>query len=252
MKMLYSKFISRLIRILKSLLSNSQISDHRFQNKNQVTNSNIILYLLKKKNFLPNFIVDVGCGYGEWTKKLLKIFPSSSYFLFDADKNNNNKLNELKKKNKKINYKICLLSNDIKSYKFYNMGYGSSIFEEQTTHERKVEEILSTKLIDELPKNLIDFNNNLIKLDVQGSELKVLDGLENFIKFFEVIIMEVSLHGYNKNSPLFDEVINYMTNKNFRLYDIFDSKRLGKNKSFLLQFDCMFVRSDSQLFNVKF
>ena len=49
MKMLYSKFISRLIRILKSLLSNSQISDHRFQNKNQVTNSNIILYLLKKK-----------------------------------------------------------------------------------------------------------------------------------------------------------------------------------------------------------
>tara|TARA_B100000401_G_C52778164_1_gene706800 strand:+ start:576 stop:1328 length:753 start_codon:yes stop_codon:yes gene_type:complete len=250
--MIYSKLISRIIRFLKSLLSNSQISDHRFQNKNQVTNSDIILYLLKKKNFIPNFIVDVGCGYGEWTKKLLKIFPSSSYFLFDADKNNNNKLYNLKEKNKNINYKICLLSNDKKYYKFYNMGYGSSIFEEQTDYKRKIEEILSTRLKDELPKNLINFNNNLIKLDVQGSELKILDGLEDLIESFEVIIMEVSLHNYNKNSPLFDEVINYMRSKSFRLYDIFDPKRLGKDNSFLLQFDCMFVRNDSKLFNVKF
>ena len=250
--MIYLKFISRLIRFLKSLLTKTQLSNHKFQNKNQVTNANIILNLLKNKNFLPNYIVDVGCGYGEWTKKLLNIFPMSNFYLYDADKNNFEKLDLLKENNKNIHFKICLLSDDNRPYKFYNMGYGSSIFEEQTTHNRDIEEISSTTLNQELPDELKNQNNNLIKLDVQGSELKVLEGLKDTINSFEVIILEVSIHNYNKDSPLFDKVMNYMVEKNYRLYDLFDLKRLGNNKSFLVQFDCVFVRNNSELFKVKF
>ena len=95
-------------------------------------------------------------------------------------------------------------------------------------------------------------SNNLIKLDVQGSEMKILKGLKNTINSFEVIILEVSIHNYNKDSPLFDKVMNYMNEKDYRLYDLFDLKRLGDNKSFLVQFDCVFVRNNSELFNVKF
>ena len=250
--MIYLKFISRLIRFCKSLLTNTQLSNHKFQNKNQVTNANIILNLLKNKNFSPNYIVDVGCGYGEWTKKLLNIFPMSNFYLYDADKNNFEKLDLLKENNKNIHFKICLLSDDNRPYKFYNMGYGSSIFEEQTTHYRDIEEISSTTLNQELPDELKNQNNNLIKLDVQGSELKVLEGLKDTINSFEVIILEVSIHNYNKDSPLFDKVMNYMIEKNYRLYDLFDLKRLGNNKSFLVQFDCVFVRNNSELFKVKF
>ena len=250
--MIYLKFISRLIRFLKSLLTKTQLSNHKFQNKNQVTNANIILNLLKKKKFSPNYIVDVGCGYGEWTKKLLNIFPKSDFYLFDADKNNLDKLDILKKKNKNINYKVCLLTDDNRTYNFYNMGYGSSIFEEQTSHNRNVEKITSTTLNQELPDELKEQTNNLIKLDVQGSELKVLEGLKETINAFEVIILEVSIHNYNKDSPLFDKVMNYMNEKNYRLYDLFDLKRLGNNKSFLVQFDCVFVRNNSELFKVKF
>ena len=64
------------MKFFKSLLTIRQLSNHRFQNKNQVTNAKIILNLLKNKNFSPNYIVDVGSGYGEWTKKLLKVFKS--------------------------------------------------------------------------------------------------------------------------------------------------------------------------------
>ena len=250
--MIYLKFISRLIRFLKSLLTKTLLSNHKFQNKNQVTNASIILNLLKKKKISPNYIVDVGCGYGEWTKKLLNIFPKSDFYLFDADKNNLEKLDILKKKNKNINYKICLLTDDNKTYNFYNMGYGSSIFEEQTSHNRNVEKITSTTLDQELPDELKEQTNNLIKLDVQGSELKVLEGLKETINAFEVIILEVSIHNYNKDSPLFDKVMNYMNEKNYRLYDLFDLKRLGNNESFLVQFDCVFVRKNSELFKVKF
>ena len=56
----------------------------------------------------------------------------------------------------------------------------------------------------------------------------------------------------NKNSPLFNDVMTYMNNKGFRLYDLFDLKRLGDNESFLIQSDCIFVRNNSNLLKVKF
>ena len=247
-----NKFFERLSRLFKCFVSRNYTLHHRYQNKNQITNAELILDLLKRKNFIPEYIIDIGCGYGQWTKKLLKFYPSSRYLLFDADKNNIEKLNVLINKYSNVSYKICLLSDDNKSYKFYNMGYGSSIFEEQTSHKRKVFEISSTTLNQELPPELNNHTNNLIKLDVQGAELKVLDGLKETVNSFEVIILEVSLHNYNKDSPLFDKVMNYMNVKGFRLYDLFDLKRLGENESFLIQFDCVFVRNNSNLLNVKF
>ena len=247
-----NKLFERLSRLFICLISSNYKLNHNYQNKNQITNTELILDLLKKKKFNPNFVIDIGCGYGQWTKKLLKFYPSSQYLLFDADKNNTKKLTDLKKNHNNLNFKICLLSDDNSSYKFFNMGYGSSIFEEQTSYKREVEEIVSTTLYQELPIELKKKSNNLIKLDVQGAELKVLDGLKEVINSFEVIILEVSLHNYNKDSPLFDKVMNFMNNKGFRLYDLFDLKRLGNNESFLVQFDCVFVRNNSELLKVKF
>ena len=246
------KFFERLSRLFRCLISNDYKSNHKYQNKNQVTNAELVLNQLKMKNYNPEYVLDIGCGYGQWTKKLLKFYPTAKYLLFDADKNNIKKLDDLKKKFNNLNYKICLLSDDNNKYQFFNMGYGSSIFEEQTSHKREVEEIISTTLDEEIPAELKKYSNNLIKLDVQGAELKILDGLKDSINLFEVIILEVSLHNYNKNSPLFNDVIKYMNDKNFKLYDLFDLKRLGSNDSFLVQFDCVFARNNSELLNVKF
>ena len=249
---LIDKTIERISRFFKFLLSKDFTLNHKFQNKNQVTNANFVINSLKIKNFTPTYIFDVGCGHGEWTRKLLRFYPNSKFFLFDADNNNLVKLENLKKRYQNINYKISLLTDNENFYTFYDMGYGSSIFEEQTSHVRKQKKIKSTTLKNEIPNDLVNYSNNLLKIDVQGAELKVLEGLDELINNFEVIILEVSIHQYNKEAPLFDQVISYMIKKNFRLYDIFDLKRLGHKRSFLLQFDCIFVRKDSNLLNVNF
>jgi len=246
------RLIDKFSRFLNKSISLEHKINHKYQNKNQVTTMFAILNLLKKKNYNPNFIFDVGSGIGEWTKQSLKIFSDSRYYLFDADSNNFEKLSLLKKNYSNISFKINLLSDDINTYKFYNMGYGSSIFEEQTKHNRYVEKLNSITLYDEISDDVLNKTNNLIKLDVQGSEIKILDGLKERINIFEVIILEVSLHNYNKNSPLIDSVMRFMEKQKFRLYDICDLKRLGNEKSFLLQLDCVFVRQNSQLFDVKF
>ena len=249
---MFNKLLSKFIIFLKKKLPVSFKINHKFQNRNQVTNLDIIITSLKNKNFNPDYIVDVGCFRGLWTNKLLKFFPNSKYILFDADDNNIKYLDKLKSSNKNIDYKIILLSDDEKDYDFYSMESGSSIFEEQTNYFRKIKKVKSSLLYNELPNEIKNTKSNLIKLDVQGAELKIISGLKELISNFEVIILEVSLHKYNKGSPLFYDVISHMQNNNFILYDIYDLKRLGDQDSYLLQFDCVFLRENSNLLKVKF
>ena len=249
---MFNKLLSKFIIFLKKILPASFKINHKFQNRNQVTNLDIIITSLKNKKFNPDYIVDVGCFRGVWTNKLLKFFPNSQYILFDADDKNIKYLDKLKSNNKNIDYKIKLLSDDEKDYDFFSMESGSSIFEEQTNYSREIQNIKSSLLYNELPNELKTTKSNLIKLDVQGAELKIIAGLKELINNFEVIILEVSLHKYNKDSPLFYDVITYMQNKKYILYDIYDLKRLGDRDSYLLQFDCVFLREDSSLLKVKF
>ena len=247
-----NKILSKFINKLQKLLPISFRINHKFQNHNQVTNLDIIITSLKNKNFEPKYIVDIGCFRGVWTNKLLKFFPNSKYILFDADDKNIEYLDKLKSNNKNVDYKIKLLSDDEKDYDFFSMASGSSIFEEQTNYSREIKKIKSSLLNNELPREIKNTKSNLIKLDVQGAELKIITGLKELINNFEVIILEVSLHKYNKGAPLFYDVINFMKNKSFVLYDIYDLKRLGDRDSYLLQFDCVFLREDSNLLKVKF
>ena len=127
------------------------------------------------------------------------------------------------------------------------MGYGSSVYEEKTNFSREIEIITSSTLEIQLSKLNFNSFNNIIKLDVQGSEIDILKGLGEKISFFEIIILETSVKEYNKGSPLFIDVVNYMNKINYTLYDIFDLKRLGNYGSFLVQFDAIFVKKNSSL-----
>ena len=247
-----NKILSKFVIALLKLIPISFKINHKFQNHNQVTNFDIIISSLKNKNFKPDYIVDIGCFKGIWTNRLLKFFPNSKYILFDADDKNIKYLDKLKSSNKNVYYNIKLLSDDEKDYDFFSMASGSSIFEEQTNYPREIKKIRSSLLYNELPNEIKNTKSNLIKLDVQGAELKIITGLKELINNFEVIILEVSLHKYNKDAPLFYDVINYMKNKGFVLYDIYDLKRLGNKDSYLLQFDCVFLRDNSNLLNIKF
>lgn len=246
------KILTKLIIFLRNLLPLNKITHHKYLNTNQVTNLNIVMNSLKNRGYMPDNIFDIGCFQGLWSKEISKIFPDSNFFLYDANNDNESYLKLLNLKNNKFTYKFKLFSDDQKKYKFYKMFSGSSIFEEKSSHPRKEIILESSLLSDEITSDIQKIFNNLIKIDAQGSEIKILKGLKNYIRNFEVIILEVSVHEYNKNGPLFDEVMSYMKSKNYILYDIYDLKRLGDNNSFLLQFDCIYVRNNSSLLDVKF
>ena len=179
---------------------------------------------LKNNGLAAANILDIGAYKGEWTFDVLKIFPDARYLLLEANPEREGDLAKFVNNNKKskIQYEISLLaSNTGDEKKFYVMDTASSVLEEHNT-PINIESIVSLKT-----KRLEDicFKNNfnkvdLIKLDVQGYELEILKGGPDILRNAEAVLMEVSLIDIHKDVPLIREVINFMYDFEFVVYDI--------------------------------
>ena len=58
---------------------------------------------------------------------------------------------------------------------------------------------------------------DLIKMDVQGAELDIVQGAETALKHCKDLILELQTVEYNKSAPLASEVIKYIESIGFRL-----------------------------------
>jgi hypothetical protein len=85
---------------------------------------------------------------------------------------------------------------------------------------------------------------DFMKLDVQGAELDVLRGAESCMQSAKYVLMEVSLHRWNKDAPMIEEVISYMAERNFELIDIVDSHVVD---NYLFQVDVLFAHKSTEL-----
>ena len=116
---------------------------------------------------------------------------------------------------------------------------GSSVYRENTVYYQ--DPIVIKKwayALDDL--NLPRFD--LIKLDVQGSELDILKGGKKYLAATQptYLLLETSIQEYNQDAPLAGEVISYLNKNRYRLCDIFDVLYDKSNQ--LLQVDFLFER----------
>jgi FkbM family methyltransferase len=203
------------------------------------------LVLLRNKGFNPKTIIDCGAYVGRWTEMARKIFPDAAFLMLEANPAKERRLKEVKEAAPATTrYAIAVIGAESRpSVKFYQMESGSSVFEEQSAVSRNVIES-PMRTLDEivLEKNLSDVQ--FIKLDVQGYELEILKGASKSLETTLAVLMEVSFLQYNKGAPLFAEVIPFMNERGFVVYDIGSLVRWQGDDS-LLQADLLFVRKDS-------
>lgn len=183
--------------------------------------------------YYPDTILDIGAHKGSWTDECLKIFPKSTYHLFEPIP-----YDELKRY--KNVYNVILNEEDKMVDWFEGRDTGDSIFQE-ISHEYynvKPQERQSRKL-----DNILDassFQNILIKIDCQGAEIPILKGATNVLQKTDFVILEIPLFGeYNKNVPRFIDHINFMDSIGFIPFDMIPPHYINK---FSMQVDMFFIK----------
>jgi len=213
--------------------------------------SNYRLHTLYDKGFRPRTILDIGAYKGEWSQSMKKIFPFSKYFMVEGNKQCEPFLQKTD-----IPYQISMLSNYKKTISYYNHNgldkSGNSVYRERTDaysdkncNVEKVECDTLSNIVKMRKISDIDF----IKLDVQGSEKDVINGGIDIIQNAKIILIELQLVEYNQGAPMLSDMILYMKNIGFKLFDIIELHYTPNHV--LLQVDALFEK-DNDIDSVKY
>lgn len=186
-------------------------------------NFGLLLYHLKHRDIKGNPILDIGAHSAEWIRSARKVFPEGTSYLIEP-------LQEMEPHLKKF----C---EDFPDSKYFLNGAGAKpgklsltlqdvleganfLFPEdinlrKKNLQREVEIITIDALIEkgeiELPE--------IVKIDVQGFELEVLKGATKLFNYTEIFLLEVSLFEFIKGMPIFSDVIKFMADREYEVYD---------------------------------
>jgi FkbM family methyltransferase len=149
----------------------------------------------------------------------------------------------------KIDYRMALLGSEcccdsVDFFQTHPVTTGSSRYVEQTSCTRSVMQLPMVRL-DDVVAAVGGRKFQLLKIDVQGAELDVLDGAPTTLADVEVLFLELSLVEYNKGAPLIADMIAALKALDFFLSDIYPMVR--NRSGSLLQVDAVFLRRGSPL-----
>lgn len=167
-------------------------------------------------------ILDIGANDGWWYKQTQLQYPNAKFVLIEANPNNEPALKLLN-----VPYYIVCLSDTVKQVEFYittdsPTTTGASYYLENTEHfnESNIQILnLITNTLDSMfPTETFD----IIKLDVQGSEVDIINGGLNLIQRATEIILEVPMFNveYNIGAPSRQMYFDVMKKAGFETYEI--------------------------------
>ena len=200
---------------------------------------------LKRKNFDPAVIFDIGAYEGLWTLDVLEVFPSAKILMVEAQKNKAPFLKSIKEKYQHVDYAISLLSSEDGAIKSFVESETASYV--VTREEQGVEYLkITTQTLDALLESRQFPFPDFLKLDVQGHELEVLKGAPKSLAHSTVCLLEITLLDMGGDTPLLAEMITFMDKNGFQAYDISQFIRRPFDKA-LFQIDLFFVKKDACL-----
>ena len=167
--------------------------------------------------------LDIGANCGQFFDSIKDLYPQSSITMVEA---NPHCERFLQRKNSP--YHMIALSDKKGILEFFTTkkkprSKGASFYPEVNWKNIKEDDILKISV----PVSTLDilFENqkfDLVKIDVQGAELDIINGGTEFLQSNNFLLIEVSLVEYNQGAPLAVDVVKRLENLGFDILDCID------------------------------
>ena len=180
-------------------------------------------------------IIDIGAHKGEFLESILKISKVNSFYAFEPQKNIFKELNAKFSDNQKVTLFNYAMDKEItnKKIKINKLSMTSSLAEiNEKSLYLKVKKFLTfsklnfedeyeiqTNTVDKIFEN-ISLQKALLKIDVEGFEMNVIEGSQMKLREIPFILLENQFGNHYKNND-FKDIINILSKKNFEIYKKF-------------------------------
>jgi len=197
----------------------------------------------------PATVVDVGAAYGRWSLECQEVFPDARYLLIEP-------LSEYSHQPQSVRPSLHGAI-EIEAAATAKAGtiqinvhedlVGSSLKSEQDGRAFDgVAREVRAATVDDLCAAHSAGGPYVLKVDVQGAELDVLEGAERTLAATELVFLEVSFFRFYHDGPLCHEVMAHMSRRGFVPYDFVDHLYRPLDGA-LAQLDVVFARGEGPL-----
>ena len=197
--------------------------------------------VLDRYGFNPATVFDIGVGFG--THALYHAYPDASYYLIDPTPES---LHHMRRIAQRLDAKILNLAlgdrDGDATIEIRSDIQGSTLFEEYGPREFLRHETIPVRRFDTV---IGAFERPaLCKIDVQGAEMLVLEGMTGRLKDIDAFLLETSTIATVKGGPELYDIVRFMKEHGFVIFDIVGMKRRPLDGA-TAQLDIAFVAEES-------
>lgn len=205
----------------------------------------VLFETLRRFGFAPKHVMDVGANHGNWTRSCLKYFPDARYTLLEPQDRLKVHIEDLIAAGKKIEWVNAGAADQSGQLPFLvaHRDDSSTFAAGDAAGANTV--IVEVVTLDDLLVRRNLSTPDLLKVDAEGFDLKVLAGAKSLLGKTEVVLVEASVLCPYENTVA--AAIAFLSERGYRLIDVTEINRSPKDNVLWLV-ELAFLRSDSRLF----
>jgi FkbM family methyltransferase len=204
---------------------------------------------LKRVGFEPEVVYDIGSSNGGWSHAVNGIFENSEFHLFEPliDYKPSYRIGwdfVFSRRPALVLHKILLGNKQARTLLFSDTeGFGASVLPTERMGNLTECVELEMETLDSYIQRKGLRMPQMLKADVQGGELLILEGGVEALKNVKILQLEVWFsRSYGSATPLFHEIIDYLSNRGFALFEI--GQRFYDRSHRLYSCDAFFAREN--------
>jgi FkbM family methyltransferase len=205
--------------------------------------------LLKRFGFDPKHIVDIGANRGTWTRRAVQFFPTAQYTLIEPQDQLKVYIQDLIATGIRINWINAGVSDASGTLPFtiaYRDDSSTFLSLPQDANAQRI--LIPVKTLNEIVLSSGGPVPQMVKIDAEGLDLKVLAGASDLFGKTEVFFVEVAIWTNHPYENTLAKVIPIMEQAGYHAVDITDINRSPKY-GVLWLCELAFLRNGSPLFD---
>jgi|SRR5579859_770826 len=205
--------------------------------------------LLKRSGFAPRHIWDVGANHGNWTRAAIRYFPGAEYTLVEPQDTLKEHVEDLIRGEYKLRWINAGAGNRVGTLPFYvaTSDESSSFLDVSRIKEEAVRRLeVPMRTLNEIRTTFSLPVPDMLKIDAEGLDLKVLEGATDLLGQTEIVLAEGSI-GQLDFENMAGALIDAMDDYGYRLFDITDVVRSPKHDALWLCEFAFLLKSSERL-----
>lgn len=191
-------------------------------------------------------VIDVGASDGRWALDAHRYFPSSCFFLIEAQSVHEKPLQRFCRDHSWAQFVIAAASDRAGQVWFDDSDpFGGQA---SVTPSKRAKTAIPAIRIDDVVRDKHLPGPYVIKLDTHGYEVPILEGAAETLQKAELVIIETYNFTLTDQSLRFHEMVAFMEKRGFRVID-FSEPLWRKHDRAFWQFDLLFLRSTHEVFS---